>query len=240
MLLPVLLLLGAAGISHILRLIRGGEAAKVQGKTSYFRTIVASPLLVVILIVMFSWPAAQFMLANTGDDYDAAFATVKQQWQTGDTIMTGTPAAAALYLNRNDFYTVQRQGGYDYRLLTVDGRTVDRWLASPAIRSEAELHNVLANNNVWLVLERWGLQREYFDPHFQQQLLAQTDLVGEAQGIFILRSKTNPQPVQPEPTHAVSANFNDLVMLKGFTLQPQQGAPGQPLRLTLYWQALAT
>lgn len=111
------------------------------------------------LIAVITWPAIQSLLANTGDNYDAAFAYVRANWQDGDTVLTGTPAAAALYLGRNDFYGVQRRGGYDYRLLTIGGQAVDRWLASPAIRTEADLHQTLAANKVWLVLERWGLQR---------------------------------------------------------------------------------
>jgi hypothetical protein len=181
----------------------------------------------------------QQLLANTGDDYDAAFDYVRAQWQPGDKILTGTPAAAIYYLGRSDFYSVQRRGGYDYRILTVDGAAVDRWLASPAIRTEAGLHQTLANNSVWLVLERWGLQREYYDPPFMQQLLAQTDHVSDAQGIFVLRSKPDPQPIELEPEHAVTANFGDEIRLRGYTTEPSEGVAGQPLRLTLYWQALA-
>jgi hypothetical protein len=180
-------------------------------------------------------------LANTGDDYDTAFAYVQSHWQPGDTILTGTPAAAAFYLGHNDFYSVQRRGGYDYRVLTVGGQLVDRWLGSPAIRTEEALHQTLTDQNVWLVLERWGLQREYYDLPFQQQLLAQTDHItkAEAQGIFVLRSKKDPQPVAAEPAQRVHAIFDDQVQLTGYTVEPGSPRPGQPLRLTLYWQALA-
>jgi hypothetical protein len=191
------------------------------------------------LILMATQPAVRALLTNTGDDYDAAFAYVQAHWQDGDAILTGTPAAAAFYLGRNDFYAVQRRGGYDYRLLTVNGRAVDRWLGSSAIRTEAELHETLANHNVWLVLERWGLQREYYDLPFQQQLLAQTRYESETQGIFILRSQADPQPLSLDPANPVDANFDNQVHLIGYTVEPLQPAPGEPLRLTLYWQALA-
>lgn len=163
---------------------------------------------------------------------------MQAHWREGDTILTGTPAAAAFYLNRNDFYSVQRRGGYDYRILTLDNRPVDRWLASPAIRTEADLHQTLANHRVWLVLERWGLQREYYDLPFQQQLLAQTDYITESQGIFILRSKANPQPLRPAPAHPAQAVLGQVVKLTGYTLEPEQPSPGESLRLTLYWEAL--
>ncbi len=238
MLLPALLLLGGQGMSllvgYLSLVIRRSSSSNSQPSAIYnFLTI-----LLTALILTLTWPKAQTLLANTGDDYDSAFAYVQAHWREGDTILTGTPAAAAFYLNRNDFYSVQRRGGYDYRILTLDNRPVDRWLASPAIRTEADLHQTLANHRVWLVLERWGLQREYYDLPFQQQLLAQTDYITESQGIFILRSKANPQPLQPAPAHPAQAVLGQVVKLTGYTLEPEQPSPGESLRLTLYWEAL--
>ncbi len=275
MLLPLLFLLGAAGVLWLIgwgkRLIVNSEQLIVnngqnlindEGQRTKDETPIPNPesripasqptlnpelrtlnsiftVLLCAIIIYFSWPGVQTLLTNTGDDYASAFAYVQEQWQEGDTVLTGTPAAAALYLDRNDFYSVQRQGGYDYRILTVADQAVDRWLASPAIRTEAALHNVLANNNVWLILERWGLQKEYYDLPFQQQLLAQTDYVTEAQGIFVLHSKANPHPISLTPTQPVTANFAGLVQLQGYTIESGNGVPGQPVSLTLYWEALA-
>ncbi len=240
MLLPVLLLLGAQGMAIVGKRIVNCQLSMVncQWSISNLQSLIL-PLFVSGLILTFSQPGVRTLLANTGDDYDAAFAYVQAHWQPGDTIFTGTPAAAAFYLGHNDFYGVQRPGGYDYRLLSVNGRAVDRWLASPAIRTEAELHQTLANHNVWLVLERWGLQREYYDLPFQQQLLAQTDYENETQGIFILRSKANPQLLRPDPAHPLEANFGHLVRLTGYTVEPEQPTPGTSIRLTLYWRAMA-
>jgi hypothetical protein len=243
MLLPVLFLLGAHGMALV-----GSWGLEVWGRRSGRQISQSStlhplssilPLLLSGLILTVTQPAVRALLANTGDDYDDAFAYIQAHWQDGDTILTGTPAAAAFYLGRNDFYGVQRRGGYDYRLLTVNGLAVDRWLGAPAIRTEAELHDTLANHKVWLVLERWGLRREYYDLPFQQQLLAQTQYESETQGIFILRSKPDPQPLASHPAHSLDANFGGLVRLSGYTVEPSQPAPGEPLRLTLYWQALA-
>ncbi len=254
MLLPVLLLLGAWGMAVVGKWLLVISNWLVQSLnyqlpipvlsqaegTNYWRQISnLLPILISTLIIFSTWSAAQALLNNTGDDYDTAFAYVQEHWQEGDTILTGTPTAAALFLGRNDFYSVQRRGGYDYRILTVNDQLVDRWLASPAIRAEAALHRTLAENNVWLVLERWGLQREYYDLPFQQQLLAQTDYVTEAQGIFVLRSKANPKPIALDPAQPVEVNFANLVQLTGYTVEPDQVVAGQPLRLTLYWQALA-
>ena len=239
MLLPGLLLLGAQGMAMVGQAV--GRRAQGVIKNSPF-TIHHSPfiipLLAAALIMALAWPAASARVANTGDDYAAAFAYVRERWGEGDKILTGTPAAAYFYLGRNDFYSVQRRGGYDYRLLTLEGQAVDRWLGSPALRTEAELHQVLAAGPVWLVLERWGLQREYYDLPFQQQLLAQTELVGESQGIFVLKAKPKPQPIRLEPEHTAPAVFGDLIALNGYTVEPEPARAGESLRLTLYWQAL--
>jgi hypothetical protein len=243
MLLPVLLLLGAVGMMLVGNWLlvavsrRLGTASKSAADSGRALDGVFLSIIITIIIVGVTWSGVQTLLANTGDDYDRAFAFVREHWQDGDTILTGTPPAAAFYLGRSDFYSVQRQGGYDYRILTVNDRAVDRWLASPAIRTEADLNHVLDNHNVWLVLERWGLQREYYDPLFQQQLLAQTEYVAETQGIFILRSRANARPIQGEPAESVDAIFGDLVQLNGYTVETI--GREQPLRLTLYWQAQA-
>lgn len=244
MLLPVLFLLGAQGLSMAAGYLFLYGRDRFNPQFAYSAAALL-PVLVSVIILGFSWQPVQVLLANTGDDYDAAFAYIQENWQAGDQILTGTPPAAAFYLGYNDFYSVQRRGGYDYRVLTVNGQAVDRWLASPAIRTEAELHQTLAGGRVWLVLERWGLQREYYDLPFQQQLLAQTEYITEAQGIFILRSKPNPQPLRPDPAQSVPpahftgpADPTPLVQLAGYTVEPRHASAGQTLRLTLYWQAL--
>jgi hypothetical protein len=243
MLLPVLLLLGAQGLMMSVHYLLAAWGNRLKLSRALYPFL---PLLVSGFILALTWRPVEAFLTNTGDDYDAAFAYIQDNWQEGDQILTGTPPAAAFYLGFNDFYSVQRRGGYDYRILTVAGRPVDRWLASPAIRTEAELSRVLAQGRVWLVLERWGLQREYYDLPFQQQLLAQTDYITEAQGIFILRSKPNPRPLAPDPAQPIEpvtfmgpADPTPLVQLKGYTVEPEQAAAGQPLRLILYWQTLA-
>ncbi|MCB0209691.1 MAG: glycosyltransferase family 39 protein [Anaerolineae bacterium] len=253
MLLPILFLLGAHGmmlISNTVFALGNSKNSKAslpphhQSPVSNYQSPITNyqlpiALAVILLITLTTRPAIQALLANTGDDYESAFTYVRDNWQPGDTILTGTPAAAFFYLGHNDFYSVQRAGGYDYRILTINNQPVDRWLASPAIRTEADLHQTLADNTVWLVLERWGLQREYYDLPFQQQLLAQTEYVTESQGIFVLRSKSDPHPIALEPAHPVQATLGDQVQLLGYTVEPGTPGPGQSPRLTLYWQAIA-
>ncbi|MFN8456213.1 MAG: glycosyltransferase family 39 protein [Anaerolineae bacterium] len=46
-------------------------------------------------------------------------------------------------------------------------------------------------------------------------------------------------PLIVSPAHPLAANLNGQIRLRGYTLTPQPPLPGQPLRLTLFWQALA-
>lgn len=239
MLLPVLLLLAGQG----LQLAHTFVETRASGWPSPMSGLKYLSVLALIAIVALAAPATADLLADPGENYDAAFGYVRDHWQPGDAVLTGTPAAAALYLNRNDYYAVQAGGRYDYRILRRDGQAVERWLGSPWINDLAELNRVLSSGRVWLVLERWGLLIEYYEPFFMQNILAQTEFVREDNGVIVLRSRPEPLPLAAEPAHPVTAVLGDAargsVRLLGYTLEPESLAPGQTGRLTLYWQAEA-
>lgn len=239
MLLPVLLLLAGQG----LQLAHTFVETRASGWPSPMSGLRYLSVLALIALVALAAPATANLLADPGENYDAAFGYVRDHWQPGDAVLTGTPAAAALYLNRNDYYAVQAGGRYDYRILRRDGQAVERWLGSPWINDLAGLHRVLSSGRVWLVLERWGLLIEYYEPFFMQNILAQTEFVREDNGVIVLRSRPEPLPLAAEPAHPVTARLGDAargpVRLLGYTLEPESLAPGQTGRLTLYWQAQA-
>ena len=173
---------------------------------------------------------------DVGGNYEAAFSHAAKNWQPGDAVLTGTPAAAYYYLGRNDFYAVQTGGPYDYRILTnAQGQPVDRWLGSPWIHTLDGLNKTLRGQPVWLVLERWGLLIQYYDPLFMQNILAQTKFIREDNGVIVLKSLPNARLLQESPVvpadvllHGVEGDFGRLKLL-GYTLEGS--------RLTLYWQA---
>jgi len=88
---------------------------------------------------------------------------------------------------------------------------------------------------VWLVLERWGLLIQYYQPLFMQNLLAQTDFVREDNGIIVLKSLPESRPLRPDPAVPADALLvgtegdSGQMKLLGYTLESD--------RLTLYWQA---
>jgi hypothetical protein len=187
-----------------------------------------------------TWPATAALLERTGADYDTAFDYVRDHWREGDAVLTGTPAAAAIYLGRNDYYAVQ-DTGYAYRILQKDGQLVDRWMGSPWLTTDEQLHDVLSSpQRTWLVLERWGLIKEYYTPLTMQRILAMTDFVREDSGIIVLRSRQGASLIPEAPSHAVSVNFDNRISLQGYHISPSaENAPGQrprEMEIVLYWQ----
>ncbi|RME49282.1 MAG: hypothetical protein D6796_05140, partial [Caldilineae bacterium] len=227
MLLPVLLLLGAAGLSKLL------ERAGAQPNRP--RTLALAALFGVAL-GWYARPEIAALLSDVGEDYTTAFIHVAAHWQPGDAVLTGTPAAAYHYLHRNDYYAVQAGGPYDYRILPgPNGQPVERWLGSPWIHTLDELNAVFRRQRVWLVLERWGLLVQYYDPLFMQNILAQTEFVREDNGVIVLRSLPDPRPLRETPAVPADALLagtegdSGQLKLLGYTLEGT--------RLTLYWQA---
>jgi hypothetical protein len=205
-------------------------------------------LLACLALVAYAWPATSALLANTGPDYDTAFGYVRDHWQAGDAVLTGTPAAAAIYLGRNDYYAVRGTGGYAYRILQRDGEKVDRWMGSPWLETDEEIHAALSGSpRVWLVLERWGLIEEYYSPLTMQRILAMTDFVREDNGMIVLRSQPAASLILENPSVRLSVDFDHQLSLEGYDLSPAPPRPGasnptqekRELGLVLYWQALS-
>ncbi len=251
MLLPALFLLAADGLTRL-----GSQISNVKRQMSNIKYQISnlqlptsnlqspiSNLLACLALIAYLWPATSTLLARTGPDYDTAFGYVRDHWQAGDAVLTGTPAAAALYLGRNDYYAVRGTEGYAYRILQRDGHKVDRWLGSPWLETDEQLRAALnASPRVWLVLERWGLVKEYYSPLTMQRILAMTDFVREDNGIIVLRSRPAASLVPESPTVPLSVNFDSQLALRGYDLIRQEaGDPGSKSRnlsLVLYWQAL--
>jgi len=257
MLQPALFLLAADGVMRvghwIVRLGNpGSRQTGDQGNGRSWRRgngetenlwLLAFGLVAGLALIVYTWPTTWSMLERTGADYDTAFEYVRDHWQEGDAVLTGTPAAAALYLDRNDYYAVRGTGGYAYRILERDGKKVDRWMGSPWLETDTEIHSVISTSSpVWLVLERWGLIEEYYSPLTMQRILATTDFVREDNGIIVLRSRSGGSLIPDNPPLRVSANFDNQLRLDGYDLalrtSDELGEGDRVLDLVLYWEAL--
>jgi len=233
MLLPMLALLAAEGLVRLASFL-----ARVLGREGQLRRAGMPAALAACAVIAGGYtPADAALVTRRGSDYDAAFAYVRANWQADDAVLTGTPAAAAFYLGRNDYYAMQG-AGYAYRLMEQAGQIVDRWVGSPWLGSDVQLHAVLSGpRRVWLVLERWGLTLEYFTPLTMQRLLAMTDFVREENGIIILRSRPGARLIPEQPTRPLAVQFSDRITLQGYDAALLVGNPARSLELVLYWQA---
>ncbi len=267
MLLPVLCLLAADGITRLAATVHHaasstGDIGTQEGKHENETAVVddepapatalggvkgflapLSTLVACSIIVIASWPINSAVLARTGPDYDTAFDYVRDHWTDGDAVMTGTPAAAGVYLDRNDYYAMQ-DPGYAYRILQKDGQQVDRWMGSPWLSTDEQIHAALTGRQrMWLVMERWGLTHEYFIPLTMQRMLAATEFVREDNGIIVLRSQAGAPLIPEDPPHAMSVNFDDQIRLWGYQITPVENQPAdsgqRQLAIVLYWQALS-
>jgi len=254
MLQPALFLLAADGLIRIADGIvnlsltnrRANESTvpRAQGGGLAGLSSAMVVLVACLALIAYTWPATSALLVRTGSDYDTAFGYVQDHWQEADAVLTGTPAAAALYLGRNDYYAVRGTEGYAYRILERDGGRVDRWLGSPWLGTDAEIHTVLSSpSRVWLILERWGLIKEYYSPLTMQRILAMTDFVREDNGIIVLRSRPTAPLISETPSVILSANFDGQLRLEGYdlaweTTKGSVNAPERALGLVLYWKAL--
>lgn len=245
MLLPILCLLAAEGavfiiqgISQLTTRLAARQRAERQPPALVPNALLALAGLVTLAA---SWPASEALLARRGPDYDSAFGYVAENWRSGDAVLTGTPAAAGVYLGRNDYYAMQdTTGGYAYRILyRADGQAVDRWMGSPWLGNDEQLYAVLSGTQrVWLVLERWGLTGEYFPPLSMQRLLAMTDFVREDNGIIVLRSRRGARLIPEQPARSLTADFDGQLRLLGYALDSLPGTSSPTLELVLYWQPL--
>jgi hypothetical protein len=54
-----------------------------------------------------------------------------------------------------------------------------------------------------------------------------------------LEQRLHETPLIMRPAHPLQADLNGQIRLRGYTLTPEPPLPGQPLRLSLFWQAVA-
>lgn len=202
--------------------------------------------------VAMSLPGVNEALAQRGGDYRAAFEWIGQNWQEGDKIMAGTPAAAGLYWGGCDFYLMQ-DPGYAYRLLEKNGVASDRWMGAPWIGSVDELNARLGYEyRLWLLVEKWGLLREYYEPFLRAQILGRMDLVWEDEELLVFVSAADRRPIPSEPSYRLEALLGGQIRLLGYSLDTNyrvagnSSAPcvrdpascilvGEEARVTLYW-----
>ena len=226
MIQPFWLLVGSAGaIWAVERLLRGERG----------RWLATAGM--VLLTLASLWRPAQRVLAQQVEGYDQVLARVAAERQPGDVILSPQPPACAQVLGEPcDYYAIQRD--YEEYVIPRDGVLVDRWSGAALLNDAAQLEAVIkAAPRVWLISDSLRLATRY-DADFLRMVIEQFDPVFRERGVVALRAqgwRERPDPAaqaQVEPPLA----FGPLSLV-GWSRG--QVVPGQPLDVTLIWQATA-
>ncbi len=168
--------------------------------------------------------------------YDLAFRYVQDRLQPDDLVLTQFPAASMLYLDRCDFFAIQRE--YEEYVMHKDGQPVDRWAGAPLLNTVAELEDLLrSGRTLWLVSDGWRFQTRY-EPDFLLTVLDQFTPVFEERGVPVFRAQGYQQQRPPAVERTLRADFSDELTLTGYALATDHPRPGDALDITLNWRAL--
>lgn len=234
--LPAFMLLSAESLSRLLRgllfwLTRPAVPLRLQ--TALRGTL---PLLAAGSVAI-AWGSPTWKLATTRatGDYDTAYDFVQEQWQPGDRIMTEHPAAGYLYMEQVDYYANQTSAKV---LDEAEFAPLDRYTGSPLIETVESLNAALgAGERVWLVVGDKHLLR-YYDSLFREQIFAQMDVAYQAGTKYVLVNHPHPLPLQPDPTVLLSGNFDNRILLEGYSFNLARSTPDGLTPLGLYWRPI--
>lgn len=192
-------------------------------------------LSLVVLASSLQLPGGLSVLSTQIEGYDLAFRYVRDHWQEGDVVITASPTASAVYLDRCDYYAIQRD--YEQYIVEKGGLLVDRWVGAPLLNTVPELERVLKENpRVWFVIDGWRLATRY-QMGFREVIVRAMESVYEVQGVKVLLSQGYAEAEEPAIDRSLEVKLKEGVSLLGYELSATSLEPGEELRLTLYWQA---
>ncbi len=170
--------------------------------------------------------------------YDQVFRHVRARWQEGDVIVTISPAASMLYLDRCDYFAIQR--GYSEYLMRRDGAWVDRWAGATPLTEVSQLTRVLKESpRTWFVVDGWRLQTRY-DVDFVAEVVGRMELDFGEEGAFAFLAEGYADRAPPQIHRELDVNFGGEMRLVSYDLSSDHLAPGEELGVALKWQALET
>lgn len=230
MLLPFFYLIASAVSVRALEWIRG-HLALLGGERSWWPTT----FLLVVLASLLYLPGGLSVLSKQIEGYDLAFRYVRDRWREGDIVLTASPTASAVYLERCDYYAIQRD--YEQYVVKKGKVLVDGWVGAPLLNTVPELERVLKESpRVWFVIDGWRLATHY-QIDFLEVIARAMGVVHEVQGVKVLLSQGYEAPEEPAIERSLKVNLEEGVTLRGYDLSTDLLQPGEELRLTLHWQA---
>ena len=229
LMLPLLFLIGGETVVRLLGLLRLSDRAEIGQKVLF-------PLLVGLFVGLTG--ASSAYVQEWG--YDLAFRYLCDRWdpEGGDLVITSMSTASMLYLERDDFFAIQR--GYEEYIVNRPGDNVpvDLWTATPALTSTVAFRELLATApRVWFVTDGWRFQTRY-DADLILTVLDQMELEFSERGVMIFRGEGYTPLAEPAIEQGRRADFAGQIALDGFGLSPAHPVPGEELEISLHWQAL--
>jgi len=238
--LPSFFLLTAESLRRLMSLLAQWLSKLVPHIRQFHRiNLVVVGASLTLIVVLMGPKASEVITAQSTGNYDTAFKFVREQWQTGDKIITVNPAAAYLYLGHSDYYANQVTA----KVLTNEDEDdnddlIDRYTGAPLVDSVTELNAILSGEKrVWFVVDIKRLYQRY-DIFFTQQILSQMNHVRQFGQVYVFVSEAFPRPLPYQPETPLAAQFDQMIRLEGYSLNPKTLAPDGSLPLHLYWRPL--
>ena len=229
MLLPFLYLIASAVSVGAMSWMMG-RLAPLWRKRSWW----PATMLLVVLASLLYLPGGLSVLSTQIEGYDLAFHYLKDHWREGDIVITASPTASAVYLDRCDYYTIQRD--YEQYIVKKGGVLVDRWVGAPLLNTVPELERVLKESpRVWFVIDGWRLASRY-QMDFREVIARAMEVAYEGQGVMVLLSQGYTEAGEPAAKRSLAVKLEEEISLLGYELSATSLEPGEELRLTLYWQ----
>jgi len=178
-------------------------------------------------------PATLSVLSTQIEGYDRAMHFVAQHWQENDVILMAMPPTSAVYLDRCDYFAIQRD--YEKSVVKQDGVLVDMWVGAPLLNTVPELERVLKESpRVWFVIDGWRLATHY-QMDFLEVIARVMEVVHRVQGVKVLLSQGYVEAEEPTAARSLEVKLEEGISLLGYELSATSLEPGEELRLTLYW-----
>jgi len=239
MILPLFLLISAAMMELLVRLLGAAWHARVANSRYSFRASLPSWVIGCLLVVVVGavyLPGAISALDDQQPGYDHAAEYVRSRLREGDAVMTLSPPVAAVHLGGCDYFAIQRR--YEDRVVEKDGELVDMWTGAPLLNSVAELEAVLTQyERVWLFADNERMARRY-DLDFLQYVVEQMEGIEDIEGVKVVEFKGLRHREEDAAEHPVAVSFADKMTLISYGLNGDAFQPGDRVRLSLRWQSL--
>jgi len=265
MALPVFYLIVGGSVEIITRLAWGKQGIRGSGDQAIGRT---GKLVYVVLIALFVGVQAALLVPDLRvayrtpePAYEQAFRYVADEWEPGDVLLTMNTSGAGLLLGEADHppdtlgFAIQEDASQF--LLDVDTQPVDRWLGVPWVGTAVDFNRTLnEHRRTWFVIDTIRLP-VYYRGDWLAIVESQMERVWSHDDALVYVTRPDRVPVPADPETAVDVHFGDVVALNGFSLtrrgdlapEAQVGSceaelelclkPGDTLRVTLVWEALA-